>query len=58
MVGPHLSGLELLGHRVTVGNVTLEIDSTTVTDFMGWVYHAGKMKIVLFFFVSVKIGQW
>ena len=42
ITGPHLSGLEFLGHIVTVGNATFLIGTTRVFDFTGSVYQATK----------------
>ena len=42
MTGPHLSGLEFLGHIVTVGNITFSIGITTVFETIGCVDHATK----------------
>ena len=42
MTAPHLSGLEFLGHNVTVGNITSFIEITTVFEAIGCVYHATK----------------
>ena len=42
ITGPHLSGFDLSGHNVTVGNVTFFIGWTNVFDLIGISSHAGE----------------
>ena len=40
IAGPHLSGLEFSGHKVTAGNITFLMGWTRVTELIGSEYHA------------------